>query len=164
MSNLETTSDRIKAGRETRDRILFQNILMASIKQLRQNLDTWVDEEFHDLDNEIDLIDRSAVTRSASERIAKFRTDLIHIRNEDLPNALKQLDELITYIEKQEYVSGEEFMNAVKDKLGFIVSVIINVYGIRSILDGMADMIPMPIPDSHQVDAEGTENRTHPEG
>jgi len=154
MSNLETILDRIKAGRETRDRILFQNILMASIKQLRLNLDTWVDEEFRDLDNEIGRIDRSAVTRSASERIARVRTDLSHIRSEDLPNSLKQLDELIAYIEKQEYASGEEFMNMVKHKLESIVSVIINVYGIRSLLDGMADMIPLPSSEVAEANEE----------
>jgi hypothetical protein len=143
MSASETLLDSIRERREIRDRILFRNILMSAIKQLRQTLDTWVDAEFHDLDSEIELIDRFA-TRSASERISNFKTQLSHIQNEDLPSALKQLDELIGYIEKQEYTSTEEFMNMVKHKLESIVSVIVNVYGIRPLLDGMADMIPLP--------------------
>ena len=145
MSDSEAILEAIKQRRETRDRIMLQN-LMPILNQLRQTVDTWIDGEFKDLEDEISHVDNFAVRDSASERINRFMTELRQIRNVQLPKALKDLDELINFIKEQKFESAEEATKILREKVSPIVSIIFNLSGARERLDGMAEMIYIPPP------------------
>jgi len=140
MSNSEAILEAIKAKRETRDRIMLQNF-MPILNQLRKTVDTWVDEEFKDLEDEISHVDNFAPTDSASERINRFRIEVTKIRNEQLPKALKDLDKLIDFLKQPKFESAEKAINMLREKLTPIVSIIFSLNNARERLDGMADMI-----------------------
>ena len=152
MSRSEAILEAIRQRRETRDRIMLQN-LMPILRQLRETVDRWVDNEFKDFEDEISHVDRFAPTDSASERISRFMTELTQIRNEQLPKALKELDELIEKIQQQSFKSAEEATNLLRDNVYPIISIVFNLTKARERLDGMADMIPiieLPSPPSHR--------------
>ena len=69
MSDSEAILEGIRYRRETRDRIMLQN-LIPILNQLRQTVDTWIDYEFRCLEDEISHLDSFAVRDSASERIS----------------------------------------------------------------------------------------------
>jgi hypothetical protein len=87
--------------RETRDRIMLQN-LIPILSQLRQTVDKWIDGEFKDLEDEIAYVDSFAIRDRASERIDTSGIELSKIREDQLPKALKELDELIEHIKTTE--------------------------------------------------------------
>ncbi len=150
MSSSETILKAIKEKREMRDRIMLQN-LMPILNQLRKTVDTWVDEEFKDLEDEISHVDNFAPTDSASERINRFRIEVTKIRNEQLPKALKELDKLIDFIKQPKFESAETAVDMLKEKLAPIVSIIFGLNKARERLDGMADMIiEMPVPEDYR--------------
>ena len=142
MSGSEAILEGIRQRREERDRIMLQN-LIPILSQLRQTVDTWIDGEFRDLEAEVSHVDSFAVRDSASERISRFMTEIREIRNNKLPEALKELDELINYIKKKKFKSAEEAMRVVRKKLDPFILVIFNLGNAREKLDGMADMIPL---------------------
>lgn len=149
LSNSDIILDAIRQRRETRDRIMLQN-LIPILGQLRQTVDTWIDGEFKDLEDEISHVHSFASRDSASKRINRFRKELSQIRNDQLPNALRELDELIEYIKQQKFKSAEEATTMLQKKLAPIISVIFNLSKARERLDGMADMIPLPSIESYQ--------------
>jgi hypothetical protein len=149
MSNSEVMLEAVRQRRETRDRIMLQN-LIPILNQLRQTVDTWIDGEFKDLEEEISHVDTFAPRDSASRRIDRFRGELRQIRNDHLPQALKELDQLIDFIEKQKFKSAEEAMELFNTKVSPILSVVFNLGKARERVDGMADMIPMPPPITFQ--------------
>jgi len=160
MSESEAILEAIRQRRETRDRLMLQN-LIPILDQLRTTVDTWVDEEFKDLEEEISHVDGFAPRDSASERISRFRVEVSNIRNVKLPKALKQLDELLDFIKRGKFKSAKEAMNMLKQKLAPILLVAFNLSEARERLDGMADMIPIiqlpprpPLP-SHRENEEG---------
>jgi hypothetical protein len=71
MSDSEAILEGIRYRRETRDRIMLQN-LISILNQLRQTADNWIDDEFRDLEDEISHLDIFAVRDSASERIIRL--------------------------------------------------------------------------------------------
>jgi len=141
-STSESILEAIKARRETRDRIMLQN-LMPILNQLRTTVDTWIDGEFKDLEDEITHVDNFAPRDSASERVSRFRMELIKIRNDELPKALKELDKLIEYIEQGKFDSVEEATGLLRTKIIPILVVVFGLSKARERLDGMADMIPV---------------------
>lgn len=143
MSDSEVILEAIRQRRETRDRIMLQN-LIPILNQLRQTVDTWIDGEFKDLEDEISHVDNFAPSDGASERINRFRMELGRIRNEELPEALRELDELIEYIKEQKFKSAEEATDILDKKVRPVISVVFSLSTARDRLDGMADMIPLP--------------------
>ena len=150
MSNSEAILRVIKERRETRDRLMIES-LIPLLTPLRKILDNWVDGEFKDLEDEISHVHDFAPRDSASERINRFRIEVEKIRNGQLPNALKELDELIKYINQKKFKSAEEATRILQEKIAPIISVVFNLTTARERLDGMADMIylPPPPPPSH---------------
>jgi len=142
MSDSEVMLEAIRQRRETRDRIMLQN-LIPILNQLRQTVDTWIDGEFKDLEEQISQVDNFAVRDRASERISRFRTEITQIRNDELPKALKQLDELIDFIKEGKFESAKEAVDMLKDNLEPILSIAFDLNQARERLDGMADMIPI---------------------
>ena len=71
MSDSEAILEGIRYRRETRDRIMLQN-LIPILNQLRQTVDTWIDDEFRDLEDEISHLDSFAVGDNASKRISRL--------------------------------------------------------------------------------------------
>ena len=142
MMDSEATLEAIRQRRETRDRIMLQNLLPI-LNQLRVTVDTWIDSEFKDLEDEISHVDNFAPRDSASERIDRFRRELREIRNDKLPKALKQLDELINSIKQQKIESAEEATAMLRKDIPPILFVIFSLGKARERLDGMADMIPI---------------------
>ena len=142
MSDSEAILEGIRQRRETRDRIMLQN-LIPILNQLRKTVDTWIDEEFRDLEDEISHVDSFAVRDSASQRISRFRTEITQIRNDELPKALKQLDELIDFIKEGKFESAKEAVDMLKKNLRPILSIAFHLNQARERLDGMADMIPV---------------------
>jgi len=104
-----------------------------------------IDDEFKDLEDEISHLDNVAPTDNASRRIDRYRKDLTKIRNDQLPRALKQLEELINYIKQQKFESSDEATEMLKKKVTPIVAVLFNLNKARERLDGMADMIILPL-------------------
>lgn len=153
MSSSEAILDAIRQRRETRDRIMLQN-LIPILNQLRQTVDTWIDGEFTDLEDEISHVDNFAPRDSASERIDRFRRDLYQIRNDKLPKALKQLDDLIDYIKQQKFETAEEAIKVLRNKITPIVFIVFGLGRARERLDSMADMIPVPIVEVQGSDEE----------
>lgn len=143
MSDSEVIIEIIRQRRETRDRIMFQN-LIPILSQLRQTVDTWIDDEFNDLEDEISHLGNVAPTDNASKRITRYEKDVTQIRSEQMPKALKQLDELIRYIKQQKFKSSEEATEMLKKKLPPIISVVFSLNKARERLDSMAEMIPLP--------------------
>ena len=154
MSNSEAILEAIRQRRETRDRIMFQNLLPV-LNQLRQTVDTWIDGEFKDLEDEISHVDNFAPTTDrASVRIDRFRRELGQIRNEQLPKALESLDELIDDIKQKRFDTAESATSMLKDKIAPIISVIFSLSEARDRLDGMADMIIIPLPEPYRSSNE----------
>jgi len=118
MSNSEAILEAIKAKRETRDRIMLQNF-MPILNQLRKTVDTWVDEEFKDLEDEISHVDNFAPTDSASERINRFRIEVTKIRNEQLPKALKDLDKLIDFLKQPKFECRKGYQHAKRETYSY---------------------------------------------
>jgi hypothetical protein len=143
MSNPEAVLESIWQRRETRDRLLLQHSIPI-LEQLRNVVHSWIDGEFKDLEDELSNVDEFTVRDRASERIGKFRTQLTKIRNEELPSAMRELEELIGIIKKQEFESAHQATEILSKKINPIVSVIFNLSSARDKLDGMADMIPLP--------------------
>jgi hypothetical protein len=141
MSNPETTLEAVKRSRETRDRIMLQNAITV-FSQLRDMVNTWIDNEFKDFEDEIEQVDCSAPRESATERIDRFRIELTAIRSEQLPRAMKELDCLIEEIKQQSFSSAEEAIGMIREKVPPILIVMWNLIKARERLDGMADMIP----------------------
>jgi len=144
-SNSEPALDAIRARREVRDRLMLQHSIPL-LEQLRNMVQEWVDGEFRDLEDLIVQVDCFAPSESASERINRFRIELSRIRSRHLPKALKDLDELIAYIKKQEFASVEEATRKLGQKVRPILSVVFELARARDRLDGMADMIQIPPP------------------
>jgi len=145
MSDSEAILNAIRQRRETRDRIMLQNLLPI-LDQLRKTVDTWIDGEFADLEEEISHVDDFAPRDTATRRINRFRAEIGQIRNNELPKALRELDELIEYIKQQKYKSAEEATEILEKKIMPILAVIFNLSTARDRLDGMADMISIPPP------------------
>ena len=143
LSGSEEILEVIRARRETRDRLMLQE-LIPMLNELRRVVNTWIDGEFTDLEDEISHIDNFAPRDSASERINRFRIELGQIRNDQLPKALKELDDLIEYIQKQKFKTAEEANETLRSKINPIISLLFNLSRARERLDGMADMIPLP--------------------
>jgi hypothetical protein len=141
----------IQQRRETRDRLLFQHSIPI-LEQLRNVVNSWIDGEFHDLEDELSHVDDFTVRDRASDRISRFRTNITRIRNEELPQALKNLDELIEFIKGQKYESAQHATQTLSEKINPILSVIFNLTCARDNLDGMADMIPIPTIEEAQTD------------
>lgn len=156
MSDSETSLEGIRQRRKTRDRVMLQGLIPV-LDQLRQTVNTWIDEEFKDIEEEILHVDSFARRDSASERISRFQTEVASIHNDELPKALKQLDELIDFIKKGKFKSAKKAMDMLKQKLGPILKVAFDLINARERLDGMADMIPIieiPPPPSHRENEE----------
>jgi len=145
MSSSEAILEAIRQRRETRDRLMLQHSIPL-VRQLREVVQDWVDGEFRDLEDMIVQLDCSAPRTSASERINRFRVELSKIRSEQLPSALKELDELIEYIQQKKFETAEEATETLKAKVAPILLVVFNLTKARERLDGMADMIPPPEP------------------
>lgn len=141
VSNPEAILEAVKRSRETRDRIMLQNAIPV-FSQLRDMVNTWIDQEFKDFEDEIEQVDCSAPRESATERIERFRTELTTIRSEQLPLAMKKLDCLIESIKQQKFNSADEAIEMMKEKVPPILAVIWSLIKARERLDGMADMIP----------------------
>ena len=152
-SDSEAILEAIRQRRETRDRIMLQN-LIPILSQLRQTVDTWIDGEFKDLEDEISHVDSFVIRDRASERISAFRTDLSKIREDQLPEALKELDTLIEHIKQQKFKTAEEASNELNEKVEPIISVVFSLSKARERLDGMADMIPLPSVREYQSNDE----------
>ena len=127
---------------------------MPILRQLRQTVDTWVDDEFKDFEDEVSHVDSHAPTDSASERISRFMTKLTQIRNEQLPKALKELDELIEAIHQQRFKSAEEATEMLRNNIYPIISIVFDLIKARERLDGMADMIPLQVIEEIRTDDE----------
>jgi len=151
MSNSEAILEAIRQRRETRDRLLFQHSIPI-LEQLRNVVNSWIDGEFHDLEDELSHVDDFTVRDRASERISRFRTDITRIRNEELPQALKNLDELIEFIKGQKYESAQHATQTLSKKISPILSVIFGLASARNNLDSMADMIPVETIEEAQTD------------
>lgn len=151
MSNSEAILEAIQQRRETRDRLLFQHSIPV-LEQLRNVVNSWIDGEFHDLEDELLHVDDFAVRDKASERIARFRTDITRIRNGELPQALKDLDELVEFIKGQKFESAQHATKMLTQKTSPIISVIFNLLYARYNLDSMADMILIPTIEEAQTD------------
>jgi len=143
MSSSEAILEIIKQRREVRDRLMLQNLLPI-LSELRRIVNTWVDGEFKDLEEEVSHVDSFATRDSASRRISRFLKELRKIRNNQLPKALKELDELIKYIKQQKFESAEEATEMLNKKVSPIISVVFNLSRARERLDSMADMITLP--------------------
>lgn len=61
------------------------------LDQLRNMVNTWIDDEFKDFEDKTEQVDCSASRESATERINRFRGELTTIRNEQLPRAMTEL-------------------------------------------------------------------------
>jgi hypothetical protein len=149
MSSPDAVLEAIKRSRETRDRIMLQNAIPL-LNQLRIMVNTWVDDEFKDFENEIEQVDCSAPRESATERINRFRMELNTIRNQQLPQALRELDSLIELINQQRFETAEDAIEMLKEKMPPILIVMFNLTKARERLDGMADMIPLPIEEAEE--------------
>jgi len=146
MSSPDAFLEAIKRSRETRDRIMLQNAIPV-LNQLRIMVNTWVDDEFKDFEDEIKQVDCSAPRESATERIKRFRIELNTIRNEQLPQALRELDNLIELINQHRFETAEDAIEMLKEKVPPILIVMFNLTKARERLDGMADMIYVPPPE-----------------
>jgi hypothetical protein len=131
---------------------MLQNAIPV-LNQLRDMINTWIDNEFKDFEDEIEQVDCSAPRESATERINRFRAELNTIRNEQLPQALRELNLLIDQIVQQRFKSAEEAIAMMREKMLPILVVMWNLIKARERLDGMADMIPVPI-EAIELDAE----------
>lgn len=143
MSSSEAILEAIRQRRETRDMLMFEQ-LVPILSDLRRIVNTWIEGEFRDLEEEVSHVDSFAIRDSASERISRFIGELSEIRNNRLPNALRQLDELIESIKQQKFQSSEEATDMLKEKVNPVISLIFSLSNARERLDGMADMIPLP--------------------
>ena len=154
MSNSEATLEAIRARRETRDRLILQ-LSLPILEQLKKIVQEWIDGEFTDLEDLISQVDSFAPRDSASERINRYRIRLSQIRNDQLPKALRELDNLIDYIKTQSFATAEEATQTLKQKINPILSVVFALSRERDNLDGMADMIHIPRPIAvDEVDSE----------
>lgn len=153
----EPALEAIKARREVRDRDMLEHSVPL-MENLRSMVQGWVDGEFRDLEDLIVRVDSYAPSESASDRINRFRIELAQIRSERLPKALKDLDGLIEYIKRQEFKTVEEAMRMLGQKIRPILSVLFELGRARDRLDGMADMIEIPLPTEPHPDDES--NRT----
>jgi hypothetical protein len=154
--DMEPALEAIRARREVRDRMTLQHSIPL-MEQLRNMVQEWIDGEFKDLEDLIGQVDSFAPSESASNRINKYRIELSQIRSAQLPNAIRDLNELIDYVKKQEFESVEEATRLLGQKISSILSVISGLGRARDRLDGMADMIQIPLPtpiDLHPEDAE----------
>jgi len=131
---------------------MFENLIVPTLNQLRQTVDSWIDEEFKDLENEISYVDSFAPTDEATTRIDGFGKEIAKIQNEELPRALRQLDYLIEYIKQQKYESAEDFAKKLFDNAAPIFSVMSSLVKTREKLDSMADMISVPAIEEAQTD------------
>ena len=61
-----------------------------------------------------------------------------------LPKALVELDELISYIEQMKFQSSEKATEVLKEKISPILSVAFDLHNARERLDGMAEMVILP--------------------
>jgi hypothetical protein len=145
MSSPETILEAIKRSREVRDRIMLQNAIPV-LDNLRNMVNTWIDDEFKDFTEEIDQVDCSAPRESASHRIDRFRVEINQIRNNQLPQAMKELDCLVEGLKQQNFKSAEDAIEMLKAKIPPILIVMWDLFKARERLDGMADMIPIPEP------------------
>lgn len=143
MSSPDAILEAIKRSRETRDRVMLQNAIPV-LDQLRNMVNTWIDDEFKDFEDEIEQVDCSAPRYSATERIERFRIEINQIHNQQLPQAMTELNSLIEQIKQQSFKSAEEAIQMLKEKMPPILIVMWNLIKARERLDGMADMIPIP--------------------
>jgi hypothetical protein len=149
MNTIETILESIKRSREERDTIMLQNAVPV-LEQLRQMVNTWIDHEFKDFEEEMKEVDCSAPRQSAIARIERFKTEINQIRNEQLPSAMKELNSLIDEIKQHSFKTAEESIEKLKQKAPPILIVMWNLIKARERLDGMADMIPVPEPIEEQ--------------
>jgi hypothetical protein len=122
---------------------MLQNAIPV-LDQLRNMVNTWIDDEFKDFEDEIEQVDCSAPRESATERIERFRIEINQIRNQQLPQAMTELNSLIEQIKQQSFKSAEEAIQMLKEKVPPILIVMWSLIKARERLDGMADMIPIP--------------------
>jgi len=128
---------------------MLQNAVPV-LEQLRQMVNTWIDHEFKDFEEEMKEVDCSAPRQSAIARIERFKTEINQIRNEQLPSAMKELNSLIDEIKQHSFKTAEESIEKLKQKAPPILIVMWNLIKARERLDGMADMIPVPEPIEEQ--------------
>jgi hypothetical protein len=145
MSTIETVLEAIKRSREQRDTLMLQNAIPV-LEQLRHMVNTWINLEFKDFEEEIKEVDCSAPRESAIERITRFKAEMNQIHNEQLPLALKELDSLVEEIKQHTFKTAEDSIAELKEKATPILVVMWNLIKARERLDGMADMIPIPEP------------------
>ena len=145
MSSPEAILEAIKRSREVRDRIMLQNAIPV-LDNLRNMVNTWIDSEFKDFTEEIEQVDCSSPRESASERINRFRVEINQIHNDQLPQAMRELDCLIEDIKQRNFKSEEDTIEMLKAKISPILIVMWNLFKARERLDGMADMIPITTP------------------
>ncbi len=122
---------------------MLQNAIPV-LDNLRNMVNTWIDDEFKDFTEEIEQVDCSVPRESASKRIDRFRVEINQIHNKELPQAMKELDCLIEDIKQQNFKSAEDAIEMLKAKIPPILIVMWNLFKARERLDGMADMIPIP--------------------
>jgi hypothetical protein len=161
MSSPDTTLEAIRQRRETRDRLVLQHSIPL-LEHLKNMVQDWIDGEFRDLEDLILQVDYFASRDSASDRINRFRVELSQIRSDKLPKATKELDELIDYIKSKSFESAEETARLLGRKIQPIISVVFELTRARDRLDGMADMIQIPVPtpvEVHDDDDEEEEQR-----
>jgi hypothetical protein len=145
MSTIETVLEAIKRSREQRDTLMLQNAIPV-LEQLRHMVNTWINLEFKDFEEEIKEVDCSAPRESAIERITRLKAEMNQIHNEQLPLALKELDSLVEEIKQHTFKTAEDSIAELKEKATPILVVMWNLIKARERLDGMADMIPIPEP------------------
>lgn len=133
----------IRARRGERDEWMLSQILIPVSKNLKDSFFRWVDGELNDLRQEIELLDTIA-SATAKERVNQFGKELSTIETETLQNALKNLQNLIEYIEKETEKTPKEVIEKFSNYIELAIKTSSRLIFIRLALDSMADMIPQP--------------------
>lgn len=136
----------IRARRGERDEWMLSQILIPLSKSLKDSFFRWADGELNDLRKEIELLDTIALA-TAKERINQFGKELLTIEKETLQNALKNLQNLIEYIEKETGKTPKEVIEQFSNNIELALKISSRLTFIRSTLDSMVDMIPQPTID-----------------
>jgi hypothetical protein len=131
----------IRARQGERDEWMLSQILIPVSKNLKDSFFRWVDGELSDLRQKIELLDTIA-SATAKERVSQFGKELLTIEKETLPNALKNLQNLIDYIEKETEKTPKEVIEQFSNNIKLAIEISSHLISIRLTLDSMADMIP----------------------
>lgn len=131
----------IRARQGERDEWMLSQILIPLSKNLKDSFFRWVDGELNDLRQKIELLDTIA-SATAKERVSQFGKELLTIEKETLPNALKDLQNLIDYIGKETEKTPKEVIEQFSNNIKLAIEMSSHLINIRLTLDSMADMIP----------------------